>query len=295
MHRTFPRRRLLFPVELLTGVVFLAALFSVAAPAAQAQSSAAALEFSVSAAPTQGRPEKVMQQPFFLLTKSLKEIEALAREETRPPDLNAFVDELPLSDGMKAWMKKHQRVKLDGDDLAGKLTVDDLLDIPEFQEAYITHNLPMVGLGFPKRKAKLTDREKNPEKWEASEKRFWEEVRTYIILHPESKDGLGEQLLEKNPVAGWNARQKRHEDLVRQQALALVHSRYLARRAETDLEGTGRITGVPAGRYWFSSLWNEARAGDVRLRWELPVELRAGETLRLELNNANALLPPVQP
>jgi hypothetical protein len=69
----------------------------------------------------------------------------------------------------------------------------------------------------------------------------------------------------------------------------LIHSRYLAARAETDYDGLARISGLAPGRYWLTNLWTEVRAGDVKLRWEIPLELRPGQALYLELNNANSL------
>jgi hypothetical protein len=79
---------------------------------------------------------------------------------------------------------------------------------------------------------------------------------------------------------------------VRRETERLIHSRFLVGRTETSLQGFARFSAVPPGRYWLTNLWKEARAGDVRLRWELPVELRPGQTLTLELNNANARYQP---
>lgn len=260
--------------------------------AAYAQDGRATLEFSVRAAPTGARSEKVMRQPFYLLRASLEEIEQAARRQLPPPELDEFVDGLAVSPELKEWMKRHQTVELRGPDFISSLTVDDILGVPEFQHAYVTRNLIMVGLGFPKRKAKLTDRRKNPEKWEESEKRYWEEVRSYAILHPESRQGMDEHLLDLTAAVEWKRRLERHAQRVRQKFMQLVDADYLVAQTETDYEGSARFSGLPPGRYWLTNLWQEARAGDVRLRWELPVELRAGQTKYLELNNANALLPP---
>jgi hypothetical protein len=249
------------------------------------------LEFAVLATPSGGRPEKVMRHPFYLLRASVGEIEEAARAQATPPDLNAFVDQLKVSPELREWMKRNQMVTTSGDDFLAALTPDDILDVPEFRHAYVTRNLIMVGLGFPKRKAKLTDREKNPAKWEESEKRYWEEVRSYVILHPESKQGMDEHLLDITAGTEWNVRLERHQQEIRQRFLQLVQRDYLVAQAETDLEGRARMTEVSAGRYWLTNLYQTVRAGDVHLRWELPVELRPGQTHYLELTNANALLP----
>lgn len=229
-----------------------------------------------------------MRQPFYLLRASLEAIERVAREELPPPDLDEFVDGLMVSPELKEWMKRSRSVVTQGDDFIAGLAVDDIMDVPEFRHAYVTRNLIMVGLGFPKRKAKLTDREKNPEKWEKSEKRYWEQVRSYLILHPESKESMDEHLLELTAATEWKARLQRYEQDVRQKTSQLIHAHYLVAQTETDYEGFARFSGLPPGRYWLTTLWNEVRAGDVHLRWELPVELRSGQTLYLDLNNANA-------
>ncbi|MEE9234125.1 MAG: hypothetical protein V3U28_01625 [Candidatus Acidoferrales bacterium] len=258
-----------------------------------AQQGTATLEFTVQAAPTGGRAEKVMRHPFYLLRVNLETIEQLAREQSAPPDLAAFIEEQPVSPELKEWMKEHETVKLRGEDFPALLTVDDVLDIPEFRHAYVTANQIMVGLGFPKRKVKLTDRTKKPEKWEADDKRYWEEVRSYLILHPESKRGMDQHLLDINATPEWNARQKRHQQEVQRRALQLAHTpRFLVAHTETNYQGFARLRDLPPGRYWLTNLWNEVRAGDVHLRWELLVELQAGQRLYLELNNANARYDP---
>lgn len=275
------------------------ALFTLAglglAPSASAQSGTATLEFTVQAAPSGGRPEKVMRQTFYLLRQNLADIEKAARAETPPPDLGSFVEELNISPELKAWMKRHQTVKLQGEAFLKQVEVDDMMNVPEFRQAYVTRNQIMVGLGFPQRKAKPTDREKNPERWEKSEKRYWEEIRNYFILHPESKQGMDDHLIDITAAPEWRARSARYEEQVRQTILQLARTRYLAAQAETDYNGFVRLSGLPPGRYWLTNLWDEVRAGDVHLRWELPLELRPGQTLYLELNNANAHLPGTRP
>jgi hypothetical protein len=51
------------------------------------------------------------------------------------------------------------------------------------------------------------------------------------------------------------------------------------------------VSNLPAGDYWISSLGLTAAAGDVRLRWDVPVRVLAGQTTRLELTNLNAVNP----
>jgi hypothetical protein len=232
-----------------------------------------------------------MRHPFYLLRASIEEIEEAARQQEASPDFDAFVDELKVTPELKEWMKKNQTVTIKGDDFLTSLTPDDVLDISEFRAAYIARNLIMVGLGFPKRKAKLTDREKNPEKWAQSEKRYEEELRSYAILHPESFKNMDDHLLDITADVEWRSLEERYEQKVKQtfMRLRLLHSRYLVAQTETDYEGRARFAGLPAGRYWLTNLNRSVRAGDVHLRWEALVELQPGGSHSLELNNANAI------
>jgi hypothetical protein len=266
------------------------AVVPAASPLAHAQQAAdAALEIRVRAAPTAGRAENVMRHPFYLLRASIEEIEEAARQQELSPDFDAFVDELKVTPELKEWMKKNQTMTLKGDDFLTSLTPDDVLDIPEFRAAYIARNLIMVGLGFPKRKAKLTDREKNPEKWEQSEKRYEEELRSYAILHPESFKNMDDHLLDLTADVEWRSLEERYEQKVKQTFMRLLHSRYLVAQTETDYAGRARFAALPAGRYWLTNLNRPVRAGDVHLRWEVLVELQSGRSHFLELNNANAI------
>ncbi|MGH9861919.1 MAG: hypothetical protein ACRD35_00695 [Candidatus Acidiferrales bacterium] len=248
----------------------------------------ATLQFSVRATPTGGRPEKVMRHPFYLLRASLADIEKEVRQKMPAPTLEAFIEELPLSPELKDWMKRNHTVDLVGPAFLNQMTPDDILTVPEFKQAYVTRNAVMVGLGFPKRKAKLTDQQKNPAKWEASEKRYWDEVRAYATLHPDSKQGLDEHLLDITTGTEWKMRLERHEHEVQQRFMQLVHSDYLTAETETDYEGNARFDALRPGRYWLTNLWRDVRSGDVRLHWEVPVELRGGQRHYLELTNANA-------
>lgn len=273
-------------------LLFLAALLIAALPA-DPQNATGSVELVVRATPSGARPEKVMGQPFHLLRASLQAIEAQARAAVGEPDRAAFIDTLDLSAALKDWMKRTGRLDLRGGEFTQALTPDEIMGVPEFFTAYQERNLPFVGMGFPKRKAKPKDRKKNPKKWEASEKRYLEEVRAYLELHPESKQGLDEHLTHIDAHARWRAVEHQHGRRVRQHVVRLVEGRYLLARTETDLEGRARFDNIPPGEYWITNLWNEVRAGDVHLNWDLRVEVAAGRTAYIELSNANALPSPI--
>ena len=58
--------------------------------------------------------------------------------------------------------------------------------------------------------------------------------------------------------------------------------------ADTDLDGRGLVSGLAPGNYWISSLNLDAAAGDMRLRWDVPVVIQPGKTTRVELLNLNS-------
>lgn len=251
----------------------------------------ATLEVTVRATPSSGRAEKVMRHPFYLLREKLTVIEELARREVEPPSLEAFADGLEVTDGLKEWIKRTGVTNLRGEHFRRTLTNDDIMEIDEFRGAYIAANLSMLGLGFPRPKVKLSDRKKNPKKWEEKQRKYLDEVHAYVELHPESKQNTEEHLLEFNPGSEWLKLAQKYQQQVQQATLRLIHSRFLAAEAETDLEGVVRFR-VSTGRYYLTNLWNQARAGDVRLRWELPLELPQAENYFITLNNANSLPRP---
>jgi len=236
-----------------------------------------------------------MQQPIYLLRASLRSIEEQARREIGAPDRAAFIEGLDVSPELKAWMKRTDRLELRGEEFTRSLTPDDIMGVPEFLLAYQERNLPFVGFGFPKRKAKPKDRTQNPKKWAESEKRYLEEVRGYLELHPESKQGLDEHLTHIDSAARWKVVEHQHQLRTQQYTVQLVQSHYQVARTETDYNGCTRFGNLPPGHYWLSNLWNEVRAGDVHLNWDLLIQVTAGQTLYVELSNANALLPASNP
>jgi hypothetical protein len=69
----------------------------------------------------------------------------------------------------------------------------------------------------------------------------------------------------------------------------LAQTKYLAGKADTDLDGRGALGGLTPGEYWVSTLNLDANAGDTHLSWDAPVTILAGQTTRVELTNLNAV------
>ena len=257
--------------------------------AAQQTADTGSIEVFVAASPTGGRPQPAPQLPVYLLRKSFADLRVDADKETPPPNLDAFIDELELSAELKAWMKKKKSVRLTGQDFTRQLTTDEVMNIPEFWEAYLARNAHDVTVGFPKAKFKENNPDTNPQRYEQERKEYRERIKKYLTSYQHTKDGIDLHMTAIDPSARWARKEADRLVEVKQRILQLAQSRYLVANGETDLQGRGGFVRVPPGDYWLSTLEHEAVAGDVRLRWDLPVQVRAGAVTRVELTNVNAL------
>jgi len=285
--RTLPRALFASLAFFLVVVCVFFAASTAAGPAQQA----GALEFVTRVSPSGGRPEPVRQLAFFLLRKSFADIQKEAEETEPKADFGKFVDGLDVSKELKAWMKKHHTAALAGTEFLRKLNVDDVMDVPEFYAAYLKRNSGYSQMGFPAQKYKSQDAAQNPERYQRQVEDYRKQVRRYIEGNPESVDGIDAHLDTINPGQRWVQQESEARQRAHRRALQLAQTRYLAARAETDLDGRAMLTGIPAGDYWLSTLEIEAVVGDAHLRWDLPVTVRAGATERVELSNLNALEP----
>ncbi len=265
-----------------------AAMCALAGGSGFAQSTGS-IEFTVLATPSVGRPEPARQTRIFLLSKSFADIRQEAEASLPQPDLDEFIASLEVTPELKEWMKRTRVVLFSGQDFMRSLKNDDIMDVPEFLEAYLARNAVDVAVGFPKPKYKESDREKDPVKYEKQRQEYKDGIRKFMDTYPHSRDGLDLHLVQLNPGQRWARRQADRTADAHRRALEWANTRYLVARAETDLYGRAGFVNVAPGDYWLSTLDREVAAGDVRLRWDAPLTVRAGEATRLELNNYNAV------
>ena len=259
------------------------------AGAAPAQTAAGALEFSAHITPTAARSEPVRQFTFYILTKSYTQIVKEAEEKDPAPDRNAFIDGLQASPELRAWFKAHDTLDLASPDLDKLLTADDILGVPEFLAAYQRSNSGGATMGFPKPKYTEADRTKRPEKYEKLRQDYLKALRKYLHAHPESVTTIELEFQDSNPQRKWDALLSARHKRVSRTAPDLAQLKFLAVKAETDLEGHALVSGLPPGDYWISSLNLDASAGDMRVHWDVPVRIEAGQTARVELSNLNGI------
>jgi hypothetical protein len=268
-------------------LIFLFAGIVAIAPRAFAQNGS--IEFMARSTPSGGLEEPVRGFPFFLLTKSFEAIEKEADAASPKPDMDSFIAKLDVSPKLKAWMKKNNWVSLSGDDFIHKVKTDDVMNIPEFNTAYMDRNAGNQSVDFPQPKFKPTDKTKNPDKYKKLSAEYLDDVRHYIDEHPKSIDGIDAGLAEIDPTSVWRSLVGKRAPEIRRRALDLAQSTYLAGRTETDLKGEGFLQGVPPGTYWLSTLDVSAAVGDQRTLWDLPVTVRPGEAKQVVLSNSNSV------
>jgi hypothetical protein len=285
------RKRVLLAAVLLcsSGSLWIGPSIAAQAPAA------GAVEFMARVMPSGGRFEPVRGLTFYLLRKSLADIRLEAEKADPPPDMDRFIDSCESSPELKAWMKKHHTVNLQGVDFTSHLTGDEIVDVKEFLDAYAMLNGGTHSGGFPEPKYKESDKTKNPEKYEHEHTQYVDAMRRFVQANPDSLAGLDVLLADKNPGRRWSQIVGEQRERAERRAIQLAQSVYLAGEIESGFDGRGSFAGLAPGTYWLTTLDTPAIAGDARLRWDLPVTVRAGERTLADLSNANAIEPPAPP
>ena len=249
---------------------------------------AGSLEFTAHITPTAAKPEPVRQFTFYILTKSYTDIVKEAEEKDPVPPRDQFIDSLKVSAELKTWLKGHDTLDLTEPDLDKLLTPDDILNVPEFLLAYQRSNSGGVTSGLPKPKYTDALREKEPQKYEKLKQDYIAALKKFVRAHPESVSGVELELDGVNPQKKWAAIQSERQKRVQRTAPDIAQLKFLAAKVDTDLEGQALVSGLAPGNYWISTLNLGADAGDMRVHWDVPVKIEAGQTTRIELSNLNA-------
>lgn len=260
----------------------------VAAGRAQGQAGTGALEIAARVTPTAAKPEPVRDFTFYVLTKSYEEMVKGLEERDAPPSRDKFIDELKISPELREWLHKHDVMDITLPGFDKLLTPDDVLHVPEFLLAYQRSNSGGVTNGIPKPKYRDADKKDHPERYEKQHQEYMTALKKFIEARPETVAGMELELDGVNPERKWAELQSARRRRLQQLAPVEAQTKYLAAKADTDLEGRARLSGLPAGKYWISSLGLPAAAGDARLQWDVPVTIAAGQTARIELTNLNA-------
>jgi hypothetical protein len=256
---------------------------------ARVQGDSGALEITARITPTAARPEPVRQFTFYILTKSYSDIVKEVEEKDPVPSRDQFIDELKVSPELRAWLKDHDTLDLTEPDLDKLLTPEDILNVPEFLLAYQRSNSGGVTEGLPRQKYIEIDKTKYPEKYEKLRQDYLAALKKFIRLHPQTISGVELELEGVNPHRKWAVLQNDRRKRVQRMAPEVAQLKFLASKADTDLEGRAFLSGLAPGEYWISTLNLDADAGDMRVRWDVPVRIERGKTMRVELSNLNSI------
>ncbi len=237
---------------------------------ARVQGDSGALEITARITPTAARPEPVRQFTFYILTKSYSDIVKEVEEKDPVPSRDQFIDELKVSPELRAWLKDHDTLDLTEPDLDKLLTGG-------------------VTEGLPRQKYTEIDKTKYPEKYEKLRQDYLAALKKFIRLHPQTISGVELELEGVNPHRKWAALQNDRRKRVQRMAPEVAQLKFLAGKADTDLEGRAFLSGLAPGEYWISTLNLDADAGDMRVRWNVPVRIERGKTMRVELSNLNSI------
>jgi hypothetical protein len=257
--------------------------------AAWAQSTAGSLELAARISPTAARAEPVRQFTFYVLTKSYAEIVKEVEAENLIPSRDKFIEDLKLSPELKEWLKAHDIFDLTMPGLDHLVTADDIIHVPEFLLAYQRSNSGGVTAGIPKPKYADADKTTHPDRYNKQLQEYYLALKKFIQNNPSTVSGVELELVGVNPQDKWSKIQAEHRRRVLRVAPEFAQTKYLAAKADTDLDGRASVSGLAPGEYWLSTLNLNANAGDTTLGWDAPVAIRAGQTTRVELTNLNAV------
>ncbi len=265
-----------------------AVLLCVGNAAAQSATGSGTLQLSARITPTAARPEPVRQFTFYVLTKSYADVAEEVSASDQLPPRDEFIDGLKVSPELKEWLKAHDNLDLTVPDLDKALNADDVIKVPEFLLAYQRSNSGGVTNGIPKPKYKDADKDDHPEKYAKDKQDYYTALKKFIRSRPETMSGMELELAGVNPQLKWDKIEVEHKKRIQHLAPDVAQTKYFVAKTDTDLDGRAGLSGLPPGSYWISTLNLDADAGDTRVRWDVPVAIRPGETTHIELTNLNA-------
>jgi hypothetical protein len=279
------------PMRKLARFLFFLGAVPLLAATLRAQNGTGAIALAARVTPTGAQPEPVRDFPIYVLTKSYADIVKEVESQDTLPTLEEFVEKWPCSPELKKWMKEKQVVDLTSPDIDKMISPDDIMKISEFFDAYERSNSGGVTKGLPQPKFREADKQSNPDRYNKEKDGWLAATRKFIETNTYTISGIELQLTGVNPKPAWDKLHNDEKRKVSQLAPDTAQVKYLAGKAETDLDGRAVVSGLPAGTYWVSTLGMEASSGDRRLVWDVQAKVAPGQTTRLELSNLNAASP----
>jgi len=254
-----------------------------------AQISTGALDVTVHITPTGARPEPVRQFTLYFLTKSYADIVKEVEGNDVLPTREQFIDNLKCTPQLKTWLKAHDVMDLTMPDFDKLVTPVEIMEVPEFLAAYQRSNSGGVTKGMPIPRFREADREANPERYEKQKEEYIKALKRFVETHPATITGMELELGGVNPKYQWDKLHADHKKRIAQLAPDIAQTKYLAAKADTDMDGRATVSGLAPGTYWVSSLNMDAASGDRRLNWDVAAKVQAAQTTRVDLSNLNGI------
>ena len=142
------------------------------------------------------------------------------------PKLDEFIAGLELSPELKTWMVKHQMVDMSGPAFPKAISPDDVLNVPEFKEAYMTRNAGDRTVVLPQSKARESDKQRHPEKYQQAVQDYIDALKRFIAANPDTLSSMYVALEEKNPGHLWNKMLSERQEPVHRHAFILAQVHY---------------------------------------------------------------------
>src|SRR2546422_9729122 len=129
------------------------------------------------------------------------------------------------------------------------LTPDDVVDIPEFQDAYMTANTGGLAPGMPRPKYSEALKTSHPAKYERLRQQYITALKKFVAMNPGTLAGIEAYLDAVNPARGWNQLAAAHRNRMARRGPGNAQTRDLVGETGTEFEGPGSLLHGPPGVY----------------------------------------------
>jgi len=231
----------------------------------------------------------VRQFTFLYPHQELLEIVKEVEEKDPIPPRDRFIDALKVSPELRSWLKGHDTLDFTEPGFDKLLTPDDVLNVPEFLLAYQRTN--SGGRDQRPAEAKYTDADKtdHPEKYEKLKQDYLASLKKFLRSRPETMSGGRTRTGRRQPAAQVGRAPERSPQTRPACRPGRGPAQISRRQGGHRSRGARLIVWRCPGDYWISSLNLDADAGDMRVRWDVPVKIDRGKTIRVELSNLNSI------
>src|SRR2546422_10480115 len=125
------------------------------------------------------------------------------------------------------------------------LTPDDVVDIPEFQDAYMTANTGGLAPGMPRPKYSEALKTSHPAKYERLRQQYITALKKFVAMDPGTLAGIEAYLDAVNPARGWNQLAAAHRNRMARRGPGIVQTRVVVGQRGRGFERGGSLSHAP--------------------------------------------------